>query len=161
MFYFLHILIVFYNLFLYFVFRDGIYHYLRLTKMSKSYIKKKQKGYANYWLYRSIHRQHPMGILYRLNLVFLAATIICSVLIVALGFIKALQPFVLFVSLVLCLIEIPAMAIFSFYDCKAEFGQGFVLFRKRKESNGYYSSLFMILPWCVTAVWIYVSYGLL
>ena len=161
MFYFLQVIIVLYNLFLYAIFRGGIYQYLRLSKMSKTNIRKNQKDFADYWLYRSIHRQHPMGILYGLNLVFLMATISCSAIILVAGFIKVLQPFVWGISLILCLIEIPAVAIASFYDCKAEFGPSFVLLRKRKESNGYYSSLLDMLPWCVTAILVCFSYGLL
>lgn len=161
MFYFLQIVIVLYNLLLYALFRGGIYHYLRLSKMSKTNIRKSQKGYANYWLYQSIHQQHPMGILYGLNLVFLIATLFCSVVILVAGFIKPLQPFVWGVSLTLCLIEIPAMVITSVYDCKAEFGQPFVFLCKQKESNGYYCSLLDMLSWCVTAILVCFSFGLL
>lgn len=161
MFYFLQIVIVLYNLLLYALFRGGIYHYLRLSKMSKTNIRKNQKDFADYWLYRSIHRQHPMGALYALNLVYLIATISCSVIVLAIGFIDTLQTFVWILSLVLCLIEIPAMAITSVYDCKAEFGQPFVLLRKRKESNGYYCSLLDMFAWCVTAILVCFSFGLL
>ena len=44
MFYFYGIVIVLYNLLLYAIFRNGIYDYLRLSKMSKSNIKKNRKG---------------------------------------------------------------------------------------------------------------------
>lgn len=161
MFYFLQIIIVFYNFFLYAIFRGGIYHYLRLSKMSKTNIRKSQKGFANYWFYQSIRRQLPMGILYSVNLIFLIATIFGSIMILATGFIKPLQPLVWGISLFLCSIEIPAMVITSVYDCKAEFGQPFVFLCKRKESNGYYCSLLDMLSWCVTAILVCFSFGLL
>lgn len=161
MFFFLQIVVVLYNFLLYALFRGGIYHYLRLSKMSKTNIRKSQKGYANYWLYQSIHQQHPMGILYGLNLIFLIITIFFTVIVLTVGFIKTFQPFVWGLSLVLCMMEIPAMAITSIYDCKAEFGQPFVFLRKQKESNGYYCSLLDMFSWCVTAILIYYSFGLL
>ena len=161
MFYFLQMVIVLYNLLLYFLFRGGIYSYLRLSKMSKTNIKKNQKGCANYWLYQSIHQQHPMRILYWSNGVFLTATIVCSTTILVLGSIKALQPFVWICSLILCLLEIPAAIMTSIYHSKEEYERAFVLFIKRKESNGYDSSLLDMFSWWVTAVLIYISYGLL
>lgn len=161
MFYFLHIVIVLYNLLLYSIFRGGIYDYLRLSKMSKTNIRKNRKGLKNYWIYQSIHEQHSLGILYGLNILFLTSTIVYSVLVITLGFIKTLQPILFVLSVLLCIVEIPTMALASIYDCKAEFGRSFVLLTKRKESNGYYSSLLIMFPWWVTAVLICVSYGLL
>ncbi len=85
------IVIAFYNLLLYAIFRSGIYSYLRLSKMSKAYIKKNRKGFINYWLYHSINKQNSLGILYGLNLIFLIATFTFMVFAITLGFIEALQ----------------------------------------------------------------------
>ena len=161
MFYFLHIVIVLYNLLLYSIFRGGIYDYLRLSKMSKTNIRKSKKGLKNYWLYQSIHEQHSLGILYGLNILFLIFTIVYSTLVFTLGFIKTLQPLLVILSICLCIVEIPTMAIASIYDCKAEFGRSFVLLTKRKESNGYYSSPLSMASWSITAILICVSYRFL
>lgn len=159
MFYFLQIVIVLYNLVLYSVFRGGIYSYLRLSKMSKTNIRKHRKGLKNYWLYQSIYEQRPLGIFYVLNILFLISTILFSVLIIVLGYIKALQPVVLVLSVLLCVVEIPSLLLTSIYDCKAEYGRSFVLLTKRKDTHGYYSSLMNMASWLVTAVLICISYG--
>ena len=158
MFYFYSIVIVLYNLLLYAIFRSGIYDYLRSSKMSKSNIKKSRKGLKNYWLYCSINRQQPLGILYGLNYIFLAATVVFTAFAVSAGFIKALQPILFFLSVILCIIEIPASITASIHSDNAEYGKPFVLLAKRKDTKGYHSSLFDMCSWIITAIFICFSY---
>ena len=100
MFYFFMIVIAFYNLLLYAIFRSGIYSYLRLSKMSKTYIKKNRKGFINYWLYYSINKQNSLGILYGLNLTFIIATVAFIIFTITVGYIRALQPIMFAFSIV-------------------------------------------------------------
>ncbi len=158
MFYFCNIIIAFYNLLLYGIFRSGIYDYLRLSKMSKSNIRKHRKGFKNYWLYYSINQQRSLGILYGLNYIFLVATVIFTIFAVSLGFIKALQPILLFLSVILCIIEIPSSITASIHSDNAEYGKPFVLLVKRKDTRGYHSSLFGMCSWIITAIFICFSY---
>lgn len=158
MFYFFNIVIVFYNLLLYTIFRGGIYDYLRLCKMSKNNIKKSRKGLKNYWLYLSIHKQTSLGILYYINIVFLISTIAFSIFTIALGFIKMLQPIVLVFSIAICVIEIPSTMLASIYNYRAEFGKPFVLLARRKYTNKLCSSLIDLFSWGITAFLIYISY---
>ena len=152
------IVIAFYNLLLYAIFRGGIYSYLRLSKMSKSNIKKNRKGFINYWLYHSINKQTSLGILYGLNFTFLITTVAFLLFVIALGYIEALQPILLAFSIVLCIIQIPSVIIASVHTNNAEYGKPFILLAKRKYLRGYTSSLIDWLSWGITAFLIYLSY---
>ena len=158
MFYFLMVAIAFYNLLLYAIFRDGIYSYLRLSKMSKTYIKKNRKGFINYWLYHSINKQNSLGILYGLNLAFFIATISFMLFAITLGYIRGLQPILFVFSVVLCVIEIPCMIIASIHSNKEDYGKPFVFLAKRKHVRGYTGSLLDWLSWAMTALLIYLSF---
>jgi len=158
LFYLSNILIILYNLLLYFLFRRGIYNYLRLSRMSKSNIKKSRKGLCNYWLYYSINKQKPLGVLYHLNIVFLILTVLYSVMAVAVGYIEVMQSAIWWFSVLLCLAEIPASIIASTYNCKAEYGKPFVLLAKGKFNKRFYSSVFDVLSWGITAYLIYFAY---
>ena len=158
MFYFLIIIIALYNLLLYANFRSGIYSYLRLSKMSKTYIKKNRKGFINYWLYHSINKQNSIGILYVLNLVFFITTAAFLLFAITLGYIKVLQPILLSFSTLLCVIEIPCVIIASIHSNIEDYGQPFIVFAKRKYFRGYTSSLIDWLSWLMTAFLIYLSF---
>ena len=158
MIYFYGIVIVLYNLLLYAIFRTGIYDYLRLSKMSRSNIKKNRKGLKNYWMYQSINNQTPLGILYSLNYIFLISTIIFTILVIATGFIKMFQPFLVVIAIILCLVEIPSSIIASIYSNKMEYGRAFVFFAKRKYMRGYSSSIIDIFSWGITAFLIFLLY---
>ena len=152
------IVIAFYNLLLYAVFRSGIYSYLRLSKMSKSNIKKNRKGFVNYWLYYSLNKQNSLGFLYGLNLIFFVATFTFMLFAITLGFIEALQSILLAFSVVLCIIEIPCVIIASIHSNSENYGKPFIVLAKRKYSRGYTSSLIDWLSWSITAFLVYLSF---
>ena len=158
MFYFFMIIIAIYNLLLYAIFRSGIYSYLRLSKMSKSNIKKNRKGFVNYWFYLSINKHNSLGILYGLNLIFLIATFTFMVFAITLGFIEALQSILIVFSIVLCTIEIPCVIIASIFSNIEDYGKPFILLEKRKHLRGFTSSLIDWLSWLMTAFLIYLSF---
>ncbi len=158
MFYISMIIIAFYNLLLYASFRCGIYSYLRLSKMSKSNIKKNRKGYINYWLYHSINKQTSLGILYGLNFTFLITTVTFMLFAITLGYIEALQPILFVFSIVLCMIEIPCVIIASIHSNREDYGKPFVFLARRKYMRGYNSSLTDWLSWLMTAFLIYLSF---
>ena len=161
MFYTLFLILVLYNLLLYSIFRSGIYDYIRLSKRSKTYIKKHRKGFKNYWLYTEIHRQNSLDKIYYLNIVFLCYTVLFSVITVTLGYVEALQPFLLIASVGLLIIQIPSITVATVYSYRKEFGRSFVLWEKRKYSGGFCSSLIDMLSWIVTAFLIYLTYSLI
>ena len=158
MFYFFMIVIAFYNLLLYAIFRSGIYSYLRLSKMSKTYINKNRKGFINYWLYHSINKQNSLGLLYSLNFTFLIATTSFLLLAITLGYIRELQPILFAFSILLCVIELPCTIIASIHSNNEDYGKPFVLLAKRKHIRGYTSSLIEWLSWTITAFLIYLSF---
>ena len=152
------IVISFYNLLLYAIFRSGIYSYLRLSKMSKRNIKKNRKGFINYWFYHSINKQNSLGILYGLNLIFLIATFTFMIFAITLGFVESLQLILLAFSILLCIIEIPCVIIASIHSNNEDYGKPFVFLAKRKHMRGYTSSLIYWFSWSMTAFLIYLSF---
>lgn len=161
MFYVLLIVIAFYNLFLYTIFRSGIYSYLRLSKMSKTNIKKNRKGFINYWLYYSINKQNSLGALYGLNIAFFIATVTFIFFTIALGYIRVIQPILFVFSILVCIIEIPCMIIASIHSSNEDYGKPFVFLAKRKGFRGYTSSLIECLSWILTVLLIYLSFQIL
>ena len=129
------------ELFLYAFFRGSIYDYLRLSRVSKTYISKNRKGIKNYWLYSQIHKEHPLGILYYLNIAYIFSIIAFLLITVFLGRLRVFRIVVAVLSVVMCLIEIPCGIFAVIPDCKAEYGKPFVLFAPRKETNKIYSSV--------------------
>lgn len=157
MFYFFNIVIVLYNLLLYAIFRGGVYDYLRLSKMSKTNIRKKRKGFWNYWLYLTVNREKPLGALFYLNILFFFTSIVFSGFTLCLGFIEVLGPLVTALAILLCAVQIPSMFLASIYSDKEEYGRCFVLLAKRKANRSYHSSLLTLFPWVVTVVFIWCS----
>ncbi len=158
MFYLFQIIIVLYNFLCYAFFRVGINDYLKLSKMSKTNIRKSKKGFENFWFYKTINEKKPLGILYYLNIIFLIVILVYSVPVVAFGYIKVFQSIFLILSIVVCIIEIPTSIIAAVYSSQEEFGKPFVLFARSKYTKRNVSSLFSILAWCPTALFIYLSY---
>ena len=130
-------------------FRSGIYNYLRVNKVSKTYIRKHRKGLCNYWLYCDIHREHSLGVLYPLNIVFLILLMAFWMVGVLFGWLEAMKIPTVVASICLCLIELPAIILTQRYDCLAEYGRPFVWFRRRNESKQYDSS---VLDWASYAI---------
>ena len=158
MFYILNLILVLYNIILYMFFREGIYDFLRLSKVSKTYIKKNRHGVGNYWLFSAIHKQHSLGILYYLNIVYLSYTLFFSIATLALGYIKLLQPVLFIGSIVLLLIQIPCTVSSSVHICRMEFGNPFVLLTRDNQTKKLRSSLLDALSWILTALLIYLAY---
>lgn len=134
------IVIVVYNLLL-FLFRCGANDYFILCKMSKSYIRKKKKGFRNFWFYEAIHKERPLGILYPMNALYLLSTAVFSVLALGLGYVKGLQPVLFVLSVLLCAVQIPASILASVYSTMEEFGRLFVLLAVGRYSKKPQSSL--------------------
>lgn len=158
MFYILNLILVLYNIILYMFFREGIYDFLRLSKMSKTYIKKSRRGFRNYWLYSAIHKQHSLGILYYLNIIYLSYTLFFSVSTLALGYIKLLQPVLFIGSIVLLFIQIPCTVSSCAHIYHIEFGKPFILLTRDSQTKKLRSSLLDALSWILTALLIYLAY---
>ncbi|MBP3412710.1 MAG: hypothetical protein J6K89_05560 [Oscillospiraceae bacterium] len=141
MFYTMCIVIVMYNLLMLFLFRCGANDYFRLCKMSKSYIRKKKKGFRNFWFYEAIHKERSLGILYPVNALYLLSSAVFSVLALSLGYVKGLQPMLFILSVLLCTVQIPASILASVYSTMEEFGRPFVLLAVGRVSKKPQSSL--------------------
>ncbi len=121
-------------------FRSGIYEYLRANR-SKTYMRKKRKGFLNYWIYRQINEEYPLGKLYYVNIVYLVSVAAFSALALCLGYLEIMKFPLYFISTVVSLIGVGGSLFGSAYCNQAKYGKKFILLRKRKSSGGYDSIL--------------------
>ena len=158
MFYSLQMIFSLYSLLLYANFRSGIFHHLRLRKISKTAIRKHQKGFLNFWFYRDIHKNYGLRFIYSLNIVYSLAWLLhLSVMLLAFVF-PCLKMMLLICSCILCMLEVPVVFYTSVNEYRVEFGCGFVLLAKTKETGKLRSSLIDMLSWICSAFLIYLSY---
>ena len=162
LFYLFLIFILIYNLMLYVLFRFGIVDSLRVDGMSKTAIKKLRKGAENYWFFRAIHEKKSLGFLYPLNIVYTWSTLVFSLSGLILGCIPLLQPVFWVCSILICLIQFPAIFLASNYHNQAEFGCAFILLAiSKRVYRGIHSSLMDYSMPLVTVILIYFSYSYL
>lgn len=161
MFYAINLLIAIFSIFMYMMFRSGIYSYLRLSKTSKTYIRKNRKGFSNYWFYTKLNKERSLGILYYLNFIFLFSLLLFSVITICFGYLEFMQLPIIILSIVLAAAEIPSSFIATVYDTKEEFGTPFVLWQKSKFMRRYTSSVFdYTVPTIILFIFIYISIDL-
>lgn len=158
MFFCLQIFFSLFSLLFYGYLRSGIYSQLRLRKISKTTIKRKRKGFQNYWFYRDIQKNYGLGWIYGLNLAYFWGWIVhLSIVLPAIAF--SWLKFPVFVcSCLLSLLEIPAVIFASVNENRAEFGTGFVLMAKCKDTKKFRSSLIDLFVWLGPAFLVYLSY---
>ena len=133
-FYLLNILLSFISVGLYASFRIGVKPYLKLNKISKSFIKKRTKGFRNYWFYSSLKQE--LGYVYYLNIILISGTATYSLLAVTLGWSEVLHFPIAVLNALLCTIQISAL-IFSDISCnKDEYGTPFIIWRKSRSGRG-------------------------
>ena len=164
MFYFFGLIFALYGILLYAIFRGEIFNQLRLSKVSKTYIRKNRKGMKNYWLYSQIHKEHPLGILYYLNIAFLFVLLAFSAITILFGYLDFLKIPIFVLAVILCVIEIPTGILSTGIDALAEYGRPFVLLAKDRETKKLYSSILMLLGWLLPVAfvifWIKDTYGI-
>ena len=129
-----NLILLLFCFFTYFHFRGGVYSYCRISKMSKSYIRKSQKGVSNYWLYSQLHRQHNLGTLYYLNFIYLFALIVFFTAF-ALSWISFLRIPVMIAGVLLGVATIPVFFASLIYTNIEDVGQAFVIFKMFKGYN--------------------------
>lgn len=129
----LNIIVLLCCIFIYFHFRSGVDAYCRISKMSKTYIRKNTKGASNFWFYSQIHKQENLGILYYLNLIYL---FLLTIFLVAfsLSWVSFLKIPVIIMGLLLSTVAIPIFAISLYYTNICDVGKAFFVFRY---FNGY------------------------
>ena len=140
------------GLFTYVHFRCGVYAYCRISKMSKSYIRKNTKGAANFWLYTQLHKQNNLGALYCLNLIYLVC-LIAFLIAFTLSWISLLRIPIMVIGVLLGIVTIPVFGTSLFYTNMEDVGQPFVIFkafrgynRKSRRFATVFDWLFCILP---------------
>ncbi len=157
MFYLFIICFIIYHFFLYAFFRGAIYDYLRMSKVSKTYIRKSRKGIKNYWFYSQIHKEHSLGALYYINIIYLFSILVFLLMVVLFGQAKEVHILLILSAVIMCLMEIPCTVFASVIECRVEFGKPFVLFAVRKETKKLYSSLIDYASALVPAFLLYLG----
>lgn len=159
MFYAATILIVLFNISVYFSFRSGISDYLKIKKMSKRNFRKNRKGFKNYWFYRDINKIKSLGWMYYANIIYFSLTLFYTLFGISLGYIKFLQPVLFIVSVLICIVQIPIVFADTYYSNIYSFGTPVVLCRRYPKPQRYLSTpLNYVLPWIITGLLICLSY---
>ena len=107
-------------------------------------IRKKMKGFLNYWLYSQLNKENGLSLYYYLNLIYL--TCLCIIiLLIPLSFIPLLETLTIVIGLIICLITIPVFCTALSNANLDSFGRKFVFFQIIKSSNGrgrHFASMF-------------------
>ena len=152
-FYILNLIFSVWGIFLYTMFRSSIYDYLRLSKVSKSYIRKKRKGIKNYWLYSAIHKERGLGYLYRLNIAYLCVWGVFTLVTATLGYLDFMEIPIIILAVALCAFELPSLIVFTKYEALTQYGVPFVWIAKNNGRRGYfYSSVINICLFGISLV---------
>lgn len=156
---FLNLILLLSALFTYFHFRTGVYAYCRLSKMSKSYIRKNTKGASNFWLYSQLHKQDNLGVLYYLNLIYLFSLSV-FLLVFPFSWISFLKMPVVLVGAFLGLVTIPVYFVSLIYTNMEDVGKPFVIFRVIKGYNGRRWHYVTVFDWlfCVLPLALYIFF---
>ncbi len=142
----LNLILLLLGFFTYFHFRVGIYAYCRISKISKTYIRKNTKGVSNYWLYSRLHKQGDIGVLYYLNLIYLFLLILFSIAF-ALSWISFFKIPIIITGLLLSIASIPVFFTSLIYTNTDDVGKAFVVFKVFKGYNGKSRRFATALDW--------------
>lgn len=146
-FYTCNLILSFFALLIYFMFRFGVDDYLRYAKNSKTYIRKSKKGFADFWLYKRIHSEKGIGYVFYLNILLLGLTTVYVIFAVSCGWIEIMQIPVSILSIALCIVQVPSLIFSNIYLSLYYYGVKLVILRKLS-SRGFYSSLYIIIEIC-------------
>ena len=155
----LNFILLLFGFFTYFHFRCGVYSYCRISKMSKTYIRKNTKGASNFWLYSQLHKQDNLGAFYYLNLIYLF--ILTAFLIAfALSWVPFLRIPVIIVGLLLGITTIPVYSASLIYTNIENVGKAFVVFKVFKGYNGKSRKYATLFDWlfCVLPLALYIFF---
>ena len=137
-------------IYIYISFRISISSYLRVNKNSKTYIKKSQKGFLNYWIYKKINDDVRLGYIFYLNIAMLTLTWVYVFLSVCLGWVKTLSLPIAICNVLLCIAQIPAIIFSDVYWNLENYKKKFVILAKNitykdNKWHGVHSSFYAIV----------------
>ena len=141
-----NLILLIFGLFTYTHFRYGVYAYCRISKMSKSYIRKNTKGASNFWLYTQLQKQNNLGALYYLNLIYLVC-LIAFIIAFALSWISLLRIPIIFIGILLGVVTAPVFGASLIYTNIEAVGQPFVIFKVFKGYNGKSRQFATVFDW--------------
>jgi hypothetical protein len=100
---------------------------------------------ANYWLYKKTHQEVNLGYIYYLNWALIVLTPLYLIIAVSLGWWNIMRIPIAILAFLLCGVQVPAYVFSDIYDKYENYGQPFILIRKRKFGRGYDSSISIVL----------------
>ena len=141
-----NLILLIFCLFTYTHFRYSVHAYCRISKMSKSYIRKNSKGASNFWLYTQLHKHNDLGVMYYLNLIYLFC-LIAFLIAFPFSWISFLKIPVMIIGILLGIASIPVYFKSLIYTNIEDVGQAFVIFRVFKGYNGKSRRFATMLDW--------------
>ena len=154
-----NLILLIFGIFTYVHFRCGVHAYCRISKMSKSYIRKNTKGASNFWLYSQLHKQNNLGTLYYLNLIYLLC-LIAFLIALALSWISLMRIPIIVIGILLGVVIAPVFGVSLIYTNTEDIGQPFVIFRAFKGHNGKSRRFATVFDWlfCFLPLGLYVFF---
>lgn len=154
-----NLILLLFGLFTYLHFRCGVYAYCRISKMSKSYIRKNTKGISNYWLYSQLHKNNNLGAFYYLNLIYLFC-LLAFLAVFLFSWISFLRIPVMIMGILLGLATIPVFFKSLIYTNIEDVGQAFVFFKVYKGFNGKSRRFVTMFDWlfCILPLALYIFF---
>lgn len=154
-----NLILLIFGLFTYTHFRYSVHAYCRISKMSKSYIRKNTKGVSNFWLYTQLHKQNNLGVLYYLNLIYLVC-LIAFLIAFALSWISFLRIPVMIIGILLGVATIPVFFASLIYTNIEDVGQPFVIFKVFNGYNGKSRQFATVFDWlfCILPLALYIFF---
>ena len=142
MFYFFQLAVLLIYALMYLQFREGIFCACAISK------KKRRKGFKNYWWFEVHHQIGAIGNLYFVNKFFFIGWCLTFAITLCFGYLSFMKYFIIGLVGFLSVCLIP-MYVFGFInENQAEYGEAFVLLRKRKHGYGGYDSSILDLFCC-------------
>lgn len=139
-------LIFFQFVFIYMLtFREGMYNYFRLHKISNTKIQKSTKGMKNYWWYQRLHEEFGFDAQYYINKVYTVVSLTILILHLLFGWSKIMSiPIAILISLSL-IVYVPMNYFAIIQQNLHEHGKRFVFFKRRSHGTKGYDSIFIDL----------------
>lgn len=155
----MNLILLLFGIFTYFHFRSGVYSYCRISKMSKSYIRKNTKGALNFWLYSQLHKQKNLGALYYLNLIYLLS-LITFIFLFSFSWVSFLRIPVIISGILLGIATIPVFFVSLMYSNIEDTGKAFVAFNVVKGYNGKSRRFVTVFDWlfCIIPLAFYIFF---
>ena len=126
---FINAIALFFYLLMYFTFRDGVKIACRIS------LKKKLKGFKNYWWFESLRKIKHLGRFYVINKIFVCLYALAVIVTVPLSFFASFRVVVIAFNVIIGTALIPMTLFGVIKSNKKEFGRSFVWLKIRTDGT--------------------------